>query len=164
MNNLMQTTDAVLAAYRRGETNYKGIPLPYPQTSGTATQQSAYLEQTAQMVAKEVLNGAIRPTEDDVKYPIKKTFTTKMNLSLENSYMVLDRADDVECEVTVGIKSDDYGYFEMYDLPSDGLRFYAEGGIWFTGKEVVDYDGVFSLPQPIIDQLKRMGYDTTAVE
>lgn len=55
MKDLTQTTDAVLAAYRRGETSYEGVPLPYPQTSGTATQQSAYLEQTAQMVAKEVL-------------------------------------------------------------------------------------------------------------
>jgi hypothetical protein len=92
------------------------------------------------------------------------TFYTKANLSLQNSYGILAKEDDVELEITIGINSDEYGYFEMYDVETGGENWHAEGGIWFDGKNVIDYDGVFSLPAAIIVKLNELGYNTENVE
>lgn len=35
---------------------------------------------------------------------------------------------------------------------------HAEIGVWFQGKELTDYDGVFSLPREIGEMLKDAGY------
>ena len=35
---------------------------------------------------------------------------------------------------------------------------HAEIGLWFDGKELSDYDGVFSLPREIGEMLKEAGY------
>ena len=51
------------------------------------------------------------------------------------------------------------GWFEMYDEESGGEDFYASGGLWFTNNRLVDYDGVFSLPDEILDKLDEAGYD-----
>ena len=56
-----------------------------------------------------------------------------------------------------------YGSFEVYDLESGGDDFYAEGGMWFEGKRLFDYDGVFSLPTEITDALKKEGFDVSEV-
>ena len=63
-------------------------------------------------------------------------------------------------EYTVQMIDKDYGCFEFYDIDTGGERLYAEGGLWFDGKELVDYDGVFQLPLPVIDKLKEWGYNT----
>jgi hypothetical protein len=68
-----------------------------------------------------------------------------------------------ELEVTVGIKSEDYGWFEVYDTKTGGERAYAEGGLWFDKDEnstyLRDYDGVFELPKYIMDKLEEWGYN-----
>jgi len=33
------------------------------------------------------------------------------------------------------------------------------GGLWFEGKELVDYDGVYNLPKEIVEELEDNGYD-----
>jgi hypothetical protein len=67
-----------------------------------------------------------------------------------------------ELEVTVGIKSEDYGWFEFYDVKTGGERVYAEGGLWFDNDGdttyLRDYDGVFELPEYVMDKLVEMGY------
>lgn len=35
---------------------------------------------------------------------------------------------------------------------------YAEIGLWFEEKELVDYDGIFFLPRELSDMLKDAGY------
>lgn len=35
---------------------------------------------------------------------------------------------------------------------------YAEIGLWFDEKELVDYDGVFSLPHEVVVLLEELGY------
>jgi hypothetical protein len=96
---------------------------------------------------------------------IKETFTTQENLSLENSFTVLKQEDNIEIEVTVGINSDTYGWFELYDIETGGGEWHAEGGLWIDGnKKITDYDGVFSLPLSVVGKLKEMGYDTSEVE
>jgi hypothetical protein len=39
---------------------------------------------------------------------------------------------------------------------------YAEIGLWFDGKELVDYDGVFSLPREVAVMLTDAGYRVPA--
>lgn len=56
------------------------------------------------------------------------------------------------------------GWFEMYDKESGGEDYYASGSLSFTGKELDDYDGVFSLDEEIISCLKNWGADTSYVE
>lgn len=90
---------------------------------------------------------------------IKKQFNVTESLILENSFGVINKQKDVELQVTIGINSADYGWFEFYDVESSGEDWYAEGGLWFTNKELTDYDGVFSLPNFILDKLEEMGYN-----
>jgi hypothetical protein len=94
----------------------------------------------------------------------QETFEVKQALQLENSFGVLKHEDQVTLEVTVGIKSDDYGWFELYDIESGGEEWYAEGGLWIENKVITQYDGVFSLPPAIINKLKEWGYDTSEIE
>lgn len=80
-------------------------------------------------------------------------------LSLENSFGTIKQENNVELTVTVGINSDTYGWFEVYDTESGGEEWYAEGGLWFSDKELVDYDGVFCLPPSVIQKLRELGYN-----
>jgi hypothetical protein len=61
-------------------------------------------------------------------------------------------------EVTVGIKDVSRGWFELYDEKTGGEVVYAEGGLWFREKYLVDYDGVGELPDYIMEKLEEMGY------
>ena len=94
----------------------------------------------------------------------QETFEVKHSLQLDNSFITLKAEDDIALEVTVGIKDDGYGWFEFYDIESGGEEWYAEGGLWFDGKELTDYDGVFSLPSFVSEKLKEWGYDVSYVE
>lgn len=54
----------------------------------------------------------------------------------------------------VGIRGDGaYGFFEHVRLGDE-----CGGGLWFEGKELVDYDGVYSLPPEVKDMLTNKGY------
>lgn len=89
------------------------------------------------------------------------TFTTKSNLALSNSFTVIQTENNVELDVTVEIQDEkEYGHFEFYDTKTGGENWYAEGGLWFDGKELSDYDGVFELPDFIIESLNQQGYNT----
>ena len=92
------------------------------------------------------------------------TFTATESLSMENSFTVLKEQEDIKLHVTVGINDDTYGWFELYDEETQGEEWHAEGGVWFDGKAVTGYDGVFALPACVIDKLKELGYDTKEVE
>ena len=54
---------------------------------------------------------------------------------------------------TIGICNEKkgYGYFENNYTGT-------EGGLWFEGRLLVDYDGVFFLPEPVINVLLDLGY------
>lgn len=87
------------------------------------------------------------------------TFETTTNMVWGNSFGIIDEEKNVKLEITIGINSDDYGYFELYDIASGGNDWYAEGGLWFDNKTLVDYDGVFELPEQIVNKLDEMGYN-----
>jgi len=89
--------------------------------------------------------------------------TTTEHLTLENSFGII-RDAEVLLDCTVGIKDHTYGWFEVFDRETNGVDWYAEGGLWFEGLWVTDYDGVFSLPRGVIELLKENGYNTEEVE
>jgi hypothetical protein len=92
------------------------------------------------------------------------TFEATEHLSLENSFGTLKEAE-VKLQVSVGIHDHGKsGWFEMYDEATGGGDWYAEGGLWFDGKELVDYDGVFALPQCVCDCLRQNGFDPSYAE
>ena len=96
---------------------------------------------------------------------IEETFTVNSPVSMETSYGVLDKSNSEELEVTVGYNSEkEYGWFELYDTATSGERFYGEGGMWFNGKELVDYDGVFELSKHVSDKCKEWGLDMSYVD
>lgn len=49
-----------------------------------------------------------------------------------------------------------YGYFE-------NVKTGGGGGLWFEGRELVDYDGVFDLPKDVVYMLHGAGYDVYIV-
>jgi hypothetical protein len=93
----------------------------------------------------------------------KETFETSQALSLENSFGTI-KQDTVTLEVTVGINSEEYGWFELYDIETGGDEWYAEGGLQIEDNAVTGYDGVFALPTAVTDKLKEWGYDVSEVE
>lgn len=92
------------------------------------------------------------------------TFNALQNVRLENSFGIIKQSMNVEMQFTIGINEHGNGYFEMYDVQSEGEEWYAEGCLFFDGKKLVDYDGVFSLSDSIIQKLTEMGYDCSEQE
>lgn len=92
-------------------------------------------------------------------------FQTIESLQLENSFVVLKAQNNIRLQCSLEIKREDNtGWFQIYDVDSGGLDWYAEGGLWFENMKVVDYDGVFALPISIINKLEELGYDCQEVK
>lgn len=69
-----------------------------------------------------------------------------LNLSTDNYEIQIDQAAG-------------YGYFENNKLGDNDA-----GGLWFESGILVDYDGVYELPEEVETALKKAGYlldDTT---
>jgi hypothetical protein len=98
-------------------------------------------------------------------YNLKETFRVNSPVRMETSTSVLDSEKSTELEITVGVDTDsEYGFFELFDTDSQGERFYGEGGLWFDGKKLTDYDGVFELSNHVVNKLKEWGFDTSEIE
>ena len=94
----------------------------------------------------------------------EKTITYKTNVRTETSFSA-SPWENVEMELSVNVNTDDsYGWFELYDVEHGGERYYAEGGLWFDCKTLTDYDGIFELPEKIIEILKEWGFDLTEIQ
>ena len=90
----------------------------------------------------------------------EESFKVVDGLIRQTSYGVVDKEKDVVISVSVGYRAEDnYGWFEFYDEKSGGDQWYAEGGLWFSGLELVDYDGVSCLASFIADFLEKKGFD-----
>ena len=48
--------------------------------------------------------------------------------------------------------------YETYEEGGEG-QYYAEGGLWITDNELVDYDGVGSLDLRVLDILENWDFD-----
>jgi hypothetical protein len=91
---------------------------------------------------------------------MKKTvrFEATQSLVMASSYGVTRKEDNVKLEVIIRIRDEYRGGFELYDIESGGENWYAEGGLCFRGKDLVDYDGVHALPDLVGSKLTEMGY------
>ena len=85
-------------------------------------------------------------------------FDTEVTLSASNSFGQTREVETTNVEVIVRLNGE-RGSFEFYDEETGGENWYAEGGLWFNGKELVDYDGIFELPKFVADKLEELGYD-----
>ncbi len=82
-------------------------------------------------------------------------------LTLENSFGMMAREEDVMVDYTIDIDGDK-GSFELHGGSDE---WYAEGGIFIEdGGYVTGYDGIFELPKAIINKLKALGYNTDLVD
>ena len=97
---------------------------------------------------------------------LNEQFEIERNCGYENSFGAVGERDTVTLTVRVNVNDDrEYGSFEFY---SPCGRYYAEGGLWFNSSrrdldcvvlELVDYDGVYALPDFILSTLDEAGYD-----
>ena len=96
-----------------------------------------------------------------MQYKDKKVYEMTRNVDLyeENSFGVTREQDAVETTFTACIKADGNGWFEI----DGGNEWYAEGGLWFEGKTLTDYDGVFNLAAEIVELLERNGYNCNEI-
>lgn len=95
----------------------------------------------------------------------KHEFRATSYVSYENSFGMIRNEWDCELQVTIGFSLDNSGgYFEIYDVETGGEKWYAEGCLDIDGKDVIGYDGIFSLPWFITDKLKELGFNTEDVE
>ena len=86
--------------------------------------------------------------------PIPRTTQNKGNkMNLETTIIKPNK------QININIKIDlikQYGHFEIY---SSNNNYYSEGGLWFADGMLIDYDGVYELPQTIKTQLKKWGFE-----
>jgi hypothetical protein len=88
------------------------------------------------------------------------TWQEEVYVTRETSFGIQDQTPTpITCEFTIGIRSDDTGWFEWYDVESGGVEYYCEGGLWFDGMNLTDYDGVFDLSHVIKEKLIQLGYN-----
>ena len=96
-----------------------------------------------------------------MKTKLKTSFEKIQKVRMENSFGVTEWE---EVKITYNINFNmlkQYGSFEMY---SDSGEYYSEGGLWFENGKLVDYDGVYSLPKEIREQLDKWNLNTSYLD
>ena len=88
---------------------------------------------------------------EDVKYKI---------LSIDNENLSVTVSGNKYAATVKIFNCNTRGGFEIYDIKTDGVEVYIEGGLWFTGKELTDYDGVYSLPKIVIFAIEQLGFNS----
>ena len=101
----------------------------------------------------------INQTERNI---MKTSFSRKCPVNIEGSWGGSRLKDEAILEFNVQVDDKkQYGSYEFYDV--DSYDCYAEGGLWFSKGELVDYDGVMSLPLEILDVLELDGWDVKSM-
>jgi hypothetical protein len=88
----------------------------------------------------------------------KSEFKVVQHVAMETSMGLVTERVKRTMDYTVCVDGT-HGWFEMYDEETGGRDFYAEGQLIFEGNTLVDYDGIFELPEDILDKLDEAGYD-----
>ncbi len=111
-----------------------------------------------------------------VKYWMLKAKSNAMLLLTERPHMKVDIPEsEIEklemsgrcmnfdfkdgCWVCIGLAKDrtEVGYWEIQANP-DNDETYCEGGLWFNGEQIQDYDGCYELPKHVKTALSFLGY------
>lgn len=86
-----------------------------------------------------------------------KTIEFDSPINLESSGGLQNISDSAKSEIEIYIdKSTGEGWFE-WDVPE--LEITESGMLIFEGNELVDYDGVMSLPHQLIKELQESGFN-----
>ena len=91
--------------------------------------------------------------------PLTKTLTFNAPLGRETIYSNELIHEDIEHTLVFTLTDPEEAYIQW---EVDG-EIVAEIGLWFNGKVLVDYDGVFELPEQLITWLNEMGYNTEEI-
>ena len=59
---------------------------------------------------------------------------------------------------------EEYDNYVYDEEDEDDEETYSEGGLWFEGMELVDYDGCFELPEEVAAAIKELGYKVVDLE
>jgi hypothetical protein len=87
---------------------------------------------------------------------LKTKFEFFSPINLENSFTNKNLSRNTKSEMDITINEDGTGSVEWEVEELD----MGEGiGLWFEGNELTDYDGVFSLPEQLINFLIEKGYN-----
>ena len=87
---------------------------------------------------------------------INKTFSFVSPINMENSFGIYNVAEETVSIIQVVINEVGVGWFE-WDIPELGIT--ESGGLWFDENELIEYDGVFELPEQLITFLKELNYN-----
>lgn len=91
-------------------------------------------------------------------YRVDSKFKQKIQrMKYNKRYTVVEEGVTYDCEVNVDTETY-YGSFEVYDI-DDSYGYHAEGGLWFVGNVLTDYDGVYELPKCVIKTLEQWNFN-----
>jgi len=77
-------------------------------------------------------------------------------INSETSFSEVNLSENTKSEMDITINEDGTGFVEWEVEELD----MGEGiGLWFEGNELTDYDGVFELPEQLINFLIEKGYN-----
>lgn len=89
----------------------------------------------------------------------EENWNEEVTVYRETMYGIIDGSEiDIECWFRIVIQDESYGFFEWGDTDTCGDEYYCEGGLWFNGDELTDFDGCFDLCPPIRKKLIQLGY------
>ena len=78
--------------------------------------------------------------------------------------------DNVNIRVFINTEAN-YGYFdyeveqtdEEIQMFGEQESDFIEGGLWFDGNQLVDYDGIDTLPEEVIKLIQELDYKTDSI-
>jgi hypothetical protein len=80
-------------------------------------------------------------------------------LDIYEEFGVTAQEDAVKTTFTACIKADGNGWFTI----DGGNELFAEGSLYFEGKNLVDYGGFYNLPAEIVELLENNGYNCNEI-
>jgi len=119
--------------------------------------------------------GSVNPTEEmnqsldqlkkgKLKVNLMGVPLTATELSSRSKIPTKNGSMDIELHVGAEGANGASGSFEIcYWTKSGEDAGYEEGGLWFEGTTLVDYDGTFELHEAVIERLNDWGFDTTNI-
>ena len=89
-----------------------------------------------------------------------------MNYNKEKHY----NKDNISISVFIDTDAN-YGYFEYeVEQTDEEIQMFGEqesdfieGGLWFDGNQLIDYDGIDTLPDEVIKLIQELGYETDSI-
>ena len=80
----------------------------------------------------------------------------------ENSFGRVSEPTKVKMDVSIYIDGEHAG-FEIYDVESGGDEFYAEGMLEIVDNVLYGYDGIFELPDYLLEMLEDMNVNVDEI-